>query len=271
MQQENTNRLEGKVALISGAAKGIGLAIAELFRDEGALVYVTDIFPSLPMGTKTEDDMHYFELDVCSEVAWQSVTDTIVKDAGSLDIVVNNAGILGLGHGPQNPEEASLESWNLVHSINLAGVFLGCKYGIKAMRKNPARSGSIVNMASRSGVVGVPGMAAYASSKAGVRNHTRSVALYCGQKGYNIRCNSLNPADILTDMWETMLGQGDARERALRQTVAGIPLGHMGEPRDVAAAALFLASDEAKFITGSELNIDGGVLAGSASAPSAHE
>lgn len=265
-------RLAGKVALISGAAKGIGLAIGQRFWQEGATVYLSDVFaPEAVRAVAAQPRMYYLVLDVQNEDAWAAAVDRIVGEQGHLDVLVNNAGILGLGHGPQNPEEATLESWELIHRINLAGVFLGCKHAIRAMKGHPERGGSIVNIASRSGVVGVADMAAYASSKAAVRNHTRSVALYCGRQGYNIRCNALNPADILTDMWEQMLGKGDARARALAEVVAGIPIGHMGDPADVAAAAVFLASDDAKFVTGAELNIDGGVLAGSASAPKQHE
>ena len=273
MDNVQQGRLAGKVALISGAAKGIGVAIAQRFFEEGATVYISDVFaPEVVAGVAACAQMRYLVLDVQLEGAWVAAMERIMGEEGHLDILVNNAGITGVGghYGPQNPEEASLESWNAVHAINLAGVFLGCKHAIKAMRLHPERPGAIVNMSSRSGVVGVPDTAAYASSKAGVRNHTKSVALYCGRQGYNIRCNALMPADILTDMWEAMLGQGDAREKALRDVVAGIPLGHMGEPLDVANAAVFLASDDAKFITGAELTIDGGVLAGSASAPRQH-
>jgi len=274
MQSVQTiGKLHNKVALISGAAKGIGLAIAQRFFEEGAIVYISDVFePEAVTTLHGVAELRYLKLDVRAEEEWMAAIERILQEEGHFDVLVNNAGITGIGayYGPQNPEEASLESWNIVHAVNLTGVFLGCKHAIKAMRQTPDRGGAIVNMSSRSGVVGVPDTAAYASSKAGVRNHSKSVALYCGRQGYNIRCNSLHPADILTDMWEAMLGVGDARERALRETVAGIPLGHMGEPLDVANAAVFLASDDAKFITGAELNIDGGILAGSASAPKKH-
>lgn len=274
MKNTYPRRLEGKVALISGAAKGIGLAIARRFYEEGATVYISDIYaPEVIQTMGGIEQLRYLQLDVQVESAWEAALTQILDEQQHLDILVNNAGIIGLGEsfGPQNPEEASLESWNRVHAVNLTGTFLGCKHAIKAMRRSPERGGAIVNMSSRSGLVGVPDTAAYASSKAAVRNHTKSVALYCGRKGYKIRCNSLNPADILTDMWEGMLGEGEARVKALRDVVAGIPLGHMGEPNDVANAAVFLASDDAKFITGAELNIDGGILAGSASAPRQHE
>ena len=131
-----------------------------------------------------------------------------------------------------------------------------------------APAASIVNISSRSGIVGIPGAAAYAASKAAVRNHTKSVALYCAQQGYAIRCNSIHPGAILTPMWDAMLGKGEARKAAIAAVAADVPLGVMGSPEDVAFAALYLASDEANYVTGIELNIDGGILAGSAAAPS---
>jgi NAD(P)-dependent dehydrogenase (short-subunit alcohol dehydrogenase family) len=145
------------------------------------------------------------------------------------------------------------------------GTFLGCKSAIEVMKN---KSGSIVNVSSRSGIVGIPGAAAYASSKAAIRNHTKSVALYCAQQKYNIRCNSVHPGAILTPLWEE--AWGDNKEAAKKQIEAGIPLGRMGKPEEAAQAILFLASDESSFITGSEIIIDGGILAGSASAPKKH-
>jgi 3(or 17)beta-hydroxysteroid dehydrogenase len=128
-------------------------------------------------------------------------------------------------------------------------------------------SGSIINISSRSGLVGIPGAAAYASSKAAVRNHTKTVALYCCEQGYNIRCNSVHPAAILTPMWEPMLGNGPERESRMAEIAKDIPMQKMGMASDVANAVLFLASDESKYITGIELTVDGGILAGSCAAP----
>ena len=142
---------------------------------------------------------------------------------------------------------------------------LGCKYGIALMK---ARGGSIINMSSRSGVVGIPAACAYASSKAAVRNHTKTVALYAAEQGYQIRCNSLHPGAILTPLWEPMLGaEQPMRDQSIAAIAAGVPLGTMGHVDDVAQAALYLGSDESKYVTGTELTIDGGILAGSASAP----
>ncbi len=187
-------------------------------------------------------------------------------------MVVNNAGITGFEEGivPHDPEHASLADWHQVHRTNLDGVFLGCKYAIQAMRRSGGR-GSIINLSSRSGVVGIPGAAAYAASKAAVRNHTKTVALYCAEQGLNIRCNSLHPAAILTPMWDPVLGTGAEREARLRELVSDCPLRRFGTPEEVAAVAVLLASDESSYMTGAELHVDGGILAGSAATPTVGE
>jgi NAD(P)-dependent dehydrogenase (short-subunit alcohol dehydrogenase family) len=182
--------------------------------------------------------------------------------------VVNNAGVTGFEEGaiPHDPEHASLSAWRAVHEVNLDGTFLGCRYAIRAMKVRT--TGSIINVSSRSGLVGIPAAAAYASSKAAIRNHTKSVALYCAEQGWKIRCNSIHPAAILTPMWEPMLGRGPDREERMAALVADTPLRRFGEADEVAAVAVMLASDEAAYITGAEINIDGGLLAGSAASPS---
>jgi NAD(P)-dependent dehydrogenase (short-subunit alcohol dehydrogenase family) len=194
-----------------------------------------------------------------------------VRDSfGFLDIVVNNAGITGFvpPMGPHDPEYASLEVWRAVHATNLDGVFLGCKHAIAAMKPPQGRGGSIVNISSRSGQVGVSRAAVYASSKAGVRNHSKSVALYCAEMGYAIRCNSIHPGAILTPMWNPMLGETEeSRAAAIAGFAAEVPLGRMGSPQDVAMMALFLASDESADVTGAEFVIDGGIMAGSVATP----
>lgn len=258
------SRVANKIAVVTGAARGIGAEAARCLAREGATVYVVDILTD--EGKKVADEIGgaFHELDVASEASWKRLMSTIEQEHGRLDILFNNAGIIGLGEefGPQDPENASLDSWHRIHTINLDSVFLGCKYAISLMKKH---GGSIINMSSRSGVVGIPTACAYASSKAAIRNHTKSVALYCAQQGYNIRCNSLHPGAILTPLWEPMLGED--RDKAIADIGAGVPLGHMGEPKDVADAVVYLASDESKYITGIELTIDGGILAGSAAAP----
>lgn len=257
-------RLEGKIALITGAAQGIGEETAIVLAREGATVIVSDIQDEKGqnIAKKIGSSALYLHLDVSNEQEWFQVIKTILQKFSKLDILVNNAGITGFqeGFGPQDPENASLESWKAVHAINSDGVFLGCKYSIQAMKNNAGSS--IINISSRSGLVGIPGAAAYASSKAAVRNHTKSVALYCAAQGYPIRCNSIHPAAILTPMWEPMLGDGSQRECNIAAIAKDIPMQKMGMPDDVANAVLFFASDESKYITGIELTVDGGLLAG---------
>ncbi len=262
-------RVAGKVALVTGAAQGIGEEVARLLAKEGATVIISDIQDEKgeQVAKKIGSTASYLHLDVREEEDWMRVIKSILQKFSKLDILVNNAGITGFqdGFGPQDPEHASLESWKAVHATNSDGVFLGCKYALQAMKKGAG--GSIINISSRSGLVGIPGAAAYASSKAAIRNHTKSVALYSTSQGYPIRCNSIHPAAILTPMWEPMLGSGPEREERMAQIAKDIPMQRMGMPDDVANAALFLASDESKYITGIELTIDGGLLAGAGAPP----
>lgn len=265
------DRLKNKVCLVSGAARGIGEAIARGFAREGAAVWLTDVVDGAGQAVASEigGQAIYEHLDVREEDDWQRVTLKMLSVLGRVDVVVNNAGITGFETGvvAHDPENASLEDWRAVHRTNLDGVFLGCKYAIRAMR--PSKAGSIINISSRSGLVGIPGAAAYASSKAAVRNHTKSVALWCAQQGLAIRSNSIHPAAILTPIWEPILGAGAERETRMATLVKDTPLKRFGMPEEVAAVAVLLASDEATYITGSELNIDGGLLAGSAATPTA--
>jgi len=261
-------RLSNKIALITGAARGIGRATAELFHNHGAVVLISDIRDDEGWEIKTQlgKNAEYLHLDVRNENEWKTVATMIEKQYGGLDILINNAGITGIleTSGPYDAENSDLETWEEVHRVNSTGVMLGCKYAIRLMKKH---GGSIVNISSRSGVVGIPGAVAYAASKAAVRNHTKSVALYCAENGYSIRCNSIHPAAIMTPMWDAMLGKGPQREKLISEIEIGIPLGYFGEPFDVAYGALYLASNESKYVTGIELTIDGGILAGSEAKP----
>lgn len=256
------DRLKDKVALVTGGAQGIGKAIVCSFAAEGARVIIADIDPREGEALAAELPGAVFRrLDVADEAQWIAVLDSVVADFGRLDVLVNNAGITGRTDAKNDPEHTTLEDWRRVMTVNTDGVFLGCKHAIRVMRPN--RTGSIINMSSRSGLVGIPHQAAYAASKAAVRNHTKTVALYCAEEGLNIRCNSVHPAAILTPMWEAMLKDEADKEKV----AAGTPLHRFGRPDEVAAVVLLLASDEATFITGSEFNIDGGVLAGTAASP----
>lgn len=262
-------RLNRKIALVTGAARGIGAAICEALAREGACVAVSDLdgAGAERMARQLGGEAIALTLDVREEDQWRAARATILDRFGRLDVLVNNAGITGFesGAAAHDPENATLTDWRAVHATNLDGVFLGCKYAIQAMRRTGV--GSIINISSRSGIVGIPAAAAYASSKAAVRNHTKTVALYCAKQGLKVRCNSIHPAAILTPMWEPMLGQGPEREANMAAFVADTPLKRFGTPEEVAAVAVMLASDEAAYITGAEFHIDGGILAGSAAAP----
>jgi len=273
MGLDSMGRMEGKVALVTGAGSGIGEAIARAFAAEGARVMVSDIRDEA--GRQVADSLaagaQYRHLDVREEAEWAAAMGAILEAYGRVDVVVNNAGITGLegARVASDPENTALEDWRAVFATNVDGTFLGCKYAIQAMRGQGAGSGSgsIVNISSRSGLVGIPGAAAYAASKAAIRNHTKTVALYCAEQGLKIRCNSIHPAAILTPMWEPMLGEGAGREERMQAVVAGIPVRRFGRPDEVAAIAVLLASDEVTYMTGTEVNLDGGLLAGAAAVP----
>ncbi len=259
-------RVKDKIAIITGGARGIGAATAKLFIEHGATVIIVDILKNTEQYASSIG-AEYVYMDVSDESAWLQLSNTIKKSYGKLDILFNNAAITGLNEdiGPQDPENITLQSWHQVHSVNLDSVMLGCKHAIALMKQS---GGSIINMSSRSAMVGIPAASAYASSKAAVRNHTKSVALYVASQGYKIRCNSLHPGAILTPMWDPMLGSDpETRDMMIAAIAADIPLATMGEAIDVAYAALYLASDESKYVTGIELTVDGGILAGASAAP----
>jgi NAD(P)-dependent dehydrogenase (short-subunit alcohol dehydrogenase family) len=265
---KDKGRVSGKVALITGATSGIGQAASRMLIEEGARVVLTDVNEEkgFKLAEELGEDAHFIRLDVRFESEWKDVIEEIVQHFKRLDILINNAGITGSQEkigALQDPENASLEGWHAVHSVNLDGTFLGCKYGIRAMKKT---GGSIINISSHSGIVGVAHAAAYASSKAAVRNHTKTVALYCAEKNYHIRCNSIHPGAILTPMWEPIIGVGEIREKNIKTFTKNVPLKRFGTVEEVAYSIVYLASDESAYTTGIELVIDGGMLAGSFSA-----
>lgn len=251
-------RLQGKIALITGAGNGIGAATARRLAEEGALVVVTDIDVSAAEQVATDINAgpgraEARHQDVTDEVTWASLVADIVASHGGLDILVNNAG-MGI---PGSAESATLAEWRKTQAVNGESVFMGTRAAIGVMKE---RGGSIINISSIEGIVGEPNTAAYNYSKGGVRIFTKSAALHCASQGYPIRVNSVHPGFILTTMVEAGLAsmpreQADAMmERLMRE----IPLGGMGEPLDIANGCLFLASDESRYMTGSELVIDGG-------------
>lgn len=254
------NRMRGKAAIVTGGALGIGRACALKFAEEGAAVAVTDVDAAMGPLVVEEIRRHggdaiFIHQDVADEAGWQRVTRTVVERYKKLDVLVNNAGVALA----KDVEHTTLEEWRWLMSINLDGVFLGMKHAIQAMKVN--RNGSIVNLSSIEGLIGDPNLAAYNASKGGVRLLTKSAALYCAKAGYNIRVNSVHPGYIWTPMVENYLkSQGDAA--AGRKVLDSLhPIGHVGEPDDIAYGVLYLASDEAKFVTGTELVIDGGYTA----------
>ncbi|MFW2349359.1 SDR family oxidoreductase [Qipengyuania sp.] len=257
------NKLDNLLCVVTGGARGIGKAVCEAFLAKGARVVLTDIDEEA--GRKAASDLgcEWHRLDVSSESGW----DALAEAFPAVDVLVNNAGITGFEDGPaaHDPENASLAEWHRVHAVNTDGCFLGCRYALRAMKAKG--TGSIVNMSSRSGLVGIPGAAAYAASKAAMRNHSKSVALYAAQQGWQIRCNSIHPAAILTDIWEPMLGDGPDREAKMARLVADTPLKRFGTVEEVAALCVYLASPESAYMTGAELTLDGGLLAGSAASP----
>ena len=258
MAGNSTGRLAGKVAFITGAASGIGQAIARRFVAEGARVALADIDEAggAALAGELGAAALYLRHDVTEEADWIANLARAVAAFGRLDIIVNNAGI-----GPAGTiEKTSLEEWRRVHAVNLDGVFLGCKHGIAPLRE--AGGGSIVNLSSVAGLLGTPTLAAYGSSKAAVRQLTKSVALHCAARRDAIRCNSIHPAFAATPMVERMIAESKAPERTRAALAEQIPLGRLGEADEVAALALYLASDESRFVTGGEFVIDGGLAAG---------
>jgi NAD(P)-dependent dehydrogenase (short-subunit alcohol dehydrogenase family) len=193
----------------------------------------------------------------------RAICEAFAREGGIVTLTDKNIDEDGVG--PHDPENTSLEDWRAVHAVNNDGTFLGCRYALKAMKA--AGTGSIINMSSRSGLIGIPGAAAYAASKAAIRNHTKSVALYAAQQGWKIRCNSVHPAAILTPIWEAMLGDGPDREEKMAALVADTPMKRFGTAEEVAELCVYLASDESAYTTGSEFTVDGGLLAGSAASP----
>lgn len=255
-------RLEGKVALITGGASGIGRRTAERMVGEGAKVAIADIASAAGEAAAAEigGDVLFIEHDVTDEAGWRAATETVLKRHGRLDALVNSAGIGTMG----TVEETSFEDWKRVMAVNADGVFLGCKYGVEAIKRTsrePGAGGSIVNISSVSGIIGGHNLAAYNASKGAVRLLTKSVALHCARKGYNIRCNSVHPTFIDTPMVRAMYERAPDPDSIKAKLERQVPLGHLGEPDDIAWGIVYLVSNESKYMTGAEFVVDGGITA----------
>jgi|TARA_R110001583_G_scaffold96909_2_gene241585 NAD(P)-dependent dehydrogenase (short-subunit alcohol dehydrogenase family) len=247
------NDIKGKIALVTGAAQGIGLGTAKQLLENGAIVYLADIDISAlgdSLSSYYNDKAIPVFLDVTDPSSWSSIHDIIRKDRGRLDILVNNAGISPAG----SVESTSFELWKKVQNINLDSVFLGCNL-LFPLLKNSKMS-SIINLSSIMGIKSDPNLAAYSASKGAVRLLTKSIALHGAQ--YNIRCNSVHPGGIRTRMLDDFIKTFESEEEALKTYTVGVPMGVVGEISDISNMILFLASDVSKWITGSEMLVDGG-------------
>ena len=251
-----SSELSGQVAIVTGGASGIGRAAAALLAREGARVVVADIDEG------KDGPGRFVRHDVASEDSWQALLADVLAREGQLDIMVNNAGV---GGGPGNIETTTVENWQKVQAINSEGVFLGCKYAIQGMKKTgpgkPTTKGSIVNVSSIAGLIGSAGPTAYTASKGAVRLLSKSVALYCAEQKYAIRCNSVHPGGVDTAIFNP-LWQMVGRDAGKALIDARHPIGHMAEPDELGHVILWLASDRSSFLTGTEITADGGVTAG---------
>lgn len=258
-----TGRVSGKTALITGAAGGLGEAMAWMLAREGARLALTDVdavrAEALASAIRAEhpDAAFAYGHDVRSEDQWIEVMARAVSDLGGLSVLVNNAGV---GGGLVYAEEDTAENWQRQYEINLRSVMYGCKHAMPHLRA--AAPASIINISSIAGLAAAPGMGAYNATKAAVWMYTKTVALEAAKMGWNVRVNSVHPVFIKTPILDPFVAMAQGDEAKAHERLArGIPLKRIGEPDDVAYAVLYLASDESKFVTGTEFKIDGGMLA----------
>ncbi|MFN3233271.1 MAG: glucose 1-dehydrogenase [Alphaproteobacteria bacterium] len=248
-------RLDGKVALVTGGASGIGAAVCLSMVSEGAQVLITDIDDNKggSLASALGNSAVYAHQDVRSENDWRRVIEKVGEAFGALNVLVNNAGVGGGG----GMEEETLEGWRAVMAINSDAVFLGCQQAIAAMKDT---GGTIINISSVYGLKGGAFAPAYSASKGAVRLLTKSVALYCAGQGYPIRCNSVHPGYVETPLVTDAFDKSGDPEGFRKMVLDQHPLGRLGRPDDIAPAVVYLASDEAAFVTGSELVVDGGFM-----------
>jgi 3(or 17)beta-hydroxysteroid dehydrogenase len=254
----NTGRLQGKVAVITGGASGMGAATVRRFRAEGAAVVLADVQEDLGRKVAEECGAVFARHDVASPEDWVELMALVTRQFGRLDVMFNNAGIVG---GENSVDKIDLAVWNRLIGVNQTGVLLGCHHAVQMMRRNPGgSSGSIINTASTASYVALGYDIAYSATKAAVRNLTKATAVWCAQNKTNIRCNSIHPGPIDTAIFSNAVPAGTDMGPLMKSLDTMTPMGRIGRPEEVAAAALFFATDEAPFITGAELVVDGGMM-----------
>lgn len=248
-------RIDGKVAFVSGGASGLGEAMVQRFAEEGAIVYFGDVNAEKGRQVAEATDTTFLPQDVSREAEWVSVMARIEADQGRLDVLVNNAGILGTGA----LETIDVEAWNRLFAINVTGVMLGCKHGGILMQRNPeGASGSIINISSNSALLATASDCGYSATKGAVKLMSQSIAINFARRGLAIRCNSLHPGPTDTPIFEPWRTTERAAKRLEEQLHEMTPMGRIGRPREIANMALYLASDESSFSTGSQFVVDGG-------------
>lgn len=249
-------RMQNKVCVVTGAARGLGLAAAQALLAEGARVMLTDVADGAAAVAQLGSNAAFHHHDVTDAGQWNDVLDATIERWGVVDVLVNNAGVAAI----VDIEQMQPEQWRRTLAVNLDGVMLGTQAAIARMKD---RGGSIVNIASIEGLIGEAGLPAYNASKGGVRLFTRSAAIHCARAGYGIRVNNVCPGFAETQMVSGALAALDPEvARGFgEKTLARIPMGRFAQPAEIAAAILFLASDESSYVTGSDLVVDGGMTA----------
>ncbi len=257
--QTTGDRLRGKKALVTGGAQGLGAAIARALAADGAQVVVSDLNLAGATGVAASIDARHGAgtatgicLDVTIESAWIAAIEHARNTMGGLSVLVNNAGILTMG----TVEDLDLATWRRTMAVNADGAFLGIKYALPLMRET--QPGSIINISSISALIASPNLIVYNASKAALWMLTKSVALYCARRGWDIRCNSVHPTFVRTSLLQEIVGDRDEDE-TIAKLARQIPLGRIGEVEDIAPAVIYLASDESRMMTGAELKLDGGL------------
>jgi NAD(P)-dependent dehydrogenase (short-subunit alcohol dehydrogenase family) len=256
-------RLASKVAIVTGGASGLGKAIATRFAEEGATVVITDIQTELGTSLAKETGLIFIRQDVTQENQWTSLLEEIQRTHGALHILVNNAGTQEYTSTLDPEESWLLSDWRRLFTVNVESVFLGCRAAIPAIAASGG--GSIINISSIAGLMATPASLPYGAGKAAVAHLTKSVAQHCAERRLNIRCNSIHPGIVLTPPFKKFIENkaanlGESTEEGEGRWAAKVPMGDWTQPGDVAAGASFLASDDARHITGAQLIIDGGLV-----------